>query len=99
MDGFALITDSRRRQILSLVWDRELAAGEIASHFDITFGAVSQQLKLLREAGLVDMRKDGNHRRYRVNEEGIAPYRAVLEAMWATALDNLAAAVEGDLHE
>lgn len=96
MDALTLITDKRRRRILSLVWNEELAAGEIASHFDITFGAVSQQLKLLRAAGLIDMRKDGNHRRYKVNERGIAPYRAVLEAMWASTLDNIAAAVEGD---
>jgi DNA-binding transcriptional ArsR family regulator len=96
MDMIAVITEPRRRKILSLVWDKELAAGEIASNFDITFGAVSQQLKILRDAGLVNMRKDGNHRLYRVNEEGIAPYRTILEAMWSTALANLAAAVEGE---
>ncbi len=96
METLAILAEPRRRQILALIWDQELAAGEIAGNFDITFGAVSQQLKVLREANLITVRKDGNHRRYRVNKQGIAPYRAVLEAMWTSTLDRIAAAVEGD---
>lgn len=96
MDALEVIAEPHRRKILYLVWNEEMAAGAIAENFDITFGAVSQQLKILREAGLVDMRKDGNRRMYRINDEGIEPFRGVLESMWSSALDNLAAAVEED---
>ena len=53
MDTIQVIAEPRRREILSLIWDDELAAGDIADRFDVTFGAVSQHLRVLREAGLV----------------------------------------------
>ncbi|MCH8985013.1 MAG: winged helix-turn-helix transcriptional regulator [Acidobacteria bacterium] len=96
MDVLEVITEPHRRAILALVWDDELSAGDIADNFDVTFGAVSQHLKTLRDAGLVTMRKDGNKRMYRVDKDGIRPFREVLEAMWTTGLDNLAQAVERD---
>jgi len=96
MDALEIVAEPNRRKILHLVWSEEMAAGAIAENFDLTFGAVSQQLKILREAGLVDMRKDGNRRMYRINDQGIEPFRGVLESMWASALDDLASAVEGD---
>src|SRR5215203_7454334 len=54
-----------RRQILSLVRDGELSAGEIATHFEVTRPAVSQHLTVLKEAGLVDERRNGTRRLYR----------------------------------
>ncbi len=95
MDALQIVTEPRRRRILRLVWSRELAAGEIAEQFDVTFGAVSQHLAVLRDAGFVDVRKDGTRRLYRANREGLGPLAAVLESMWAAALDDLADAVEG----
>src|SRR4249919_1489281 len=83
------IARPRRRQILQLVRDGELSAGEIASHFDVTRPAVSQDLTLLKEAGLVDERRNGTRRLYRVRPEGMAELRAFLEEFWDTRLDAL----------
>lgn len=94
MDQLQVIADPRRRQILALVWDRELAAGEIAASFDVSFGAVSQHLAILREAGFVQRRQEGNHRYYRADKQGLGPLRPVLETMWRDTLDELAQAVE-----
>lgn len=94
MDGLQVIAEPRRRKILSLVWDEELAAGEIAASFEVTFGAVSQHLAVLRESGFVDVRKEGNRRLYRANKAALGPLRPILEAMWAQTLDDLADAIE-----
>ena len=94
MDALQIVAEPRRRQILALVWDRELAANEIASQFDVTFGAVSQHLAILREADLVKMRKDGNRRLYQANQDALGPFKDLLEAMWGTALRDLKETVE-----
>ncbi len=94
MDALQIVTEPSRRRILRLVWGEEMAAGEIAEQFDVTFGAVSQHLAVLRDAGFVDVRKDGTRRLYRANHERLGPLAAVLESMWAAALDDLADAVE-----
>jgi DNA-binding transcriptional ArsR family regulator len=94
MDALQVISEPRRREILRLVWDRELSSGEIAGRFDVTFGAVSQHLAVLREAGFVQVRRDGNRRFYRADRERLGPLAQALEAMWTATLDRLAAAVE-----
>jgi DNA-binding transcriptional ArsR family regulator len=83
------IAEPRRRQILSLVRDEELSAGEIASHFDVTRPAVSQHLTVLKEAGLVDERRNGTRRLYRARPEGLAEVRTFLEEFWSERLDAL----------
>ena len=83
------IAAPRRRQILRLVRDGELSAGEIASHFDVTRPAVSQDLTLLKEAGLVDERRNGTRRLYRARPEGLADLRAFLEEFWDVRLEAL----------
>ena len=65
-----------RREILSLLWDRERSVGEITAAFDLRPPTISQHLKLLREAGLVTMLADGNFRRYRTNQDVLAALRA-----------------------
>ncbi|MDH3189534.1 MAG: metalloregulator ArsR/SmtB family transcription factor [Acidimicrobiia bacterium] len=94
MDTLQVIAEPKRRQILALVWDRELTATEIASQFDVTFGAISQHLAVLREAELVQVRKEGNHRIYRADQDALGPYRSVLEPMWRETLGTLASAIE-----
>ena len=94
MDEVRVIAEPRRREILRLVWDVELTATAIAERFDITFGAVSQHLKILRDAGLVTMRKDGTRRLYRANRPALGPYTAMLERIWARQLDGLTALAE-----
>ena len=82
------IAEPHRRQILRLVRDEELSAGEIASHFDISWPAISQHLGVLKEAGLVDERRNGARRLYRVRPEGLTDLKAFLEEFW---IDRLAA--------
>ena len=76
------IAGPRRRQILALVRDGELAAGEIAAHFDVTRPAVSQHLNVLKEAGLVSERRNGTKRLYRARPEGLAELKEFLEEFW-----------------
>ncbi len=83
------IAEPRRRQILALVRDEELSAGEIASHFDVTRPAVSQHLTVLKEAGLVDERRNGTRRLYRARPEGLAEVKTFLEEFWVERLDAL----------
>ncbi len=71
------IAAPRRREILHLIWDRELSAGDIAAALPVTFGAVSQHLQVLRDAGIVDVRQEGTYRYYRANQERIGPLAAV----------------------
>src|SRR5919197_4638313 len=99
MDPVQVVLEPRRREILRLVWDRERTAGEIAGHFDRTFGAVSQHLAILRAAGFVTVRRDGNRRYYRADPEALGDLRGVLEAMWATTLDRLTETIEADEQE
>lgn len=90
------IAEPRRREILRLVWRQELRAGEIAAHFEgqVTRPAVSQHLKVLRDAGLLDERREGTRRLYRARPEGLAELRDYLETLWDTSLDRLKAAAE-----
>lgn len=83
------LAEPRRRRILTLVRDGELTAGEIASHFEITRPAVSQHLTVLREAGLVDERRNGTRRLYRARPEGLAELKAFLEGFWEERLEVL----------
>jgi DNA-binding transcriptional ArsR family regulator len=96
MDALQVVGEPRRRAILRLVWDRERSAGDIAASLPITFGAVSQHLGVLREAGFVTVRRAGNHRFYQADQAALGPLARALEAMWSTSLDRLAAAVEAD---
>jgi DNA-binding transcriptional ArsR family regulator len=96
MDAWQIIAEPRRRAILRLVWDRELSAGDIAERFDISFGAVSQHLGVLRDAGYVSVRRDGNRRYYAADKVALGPLRPALESMWTATLDDLARAVEAE---
>lgn len=96
VDALQVIAEPRRREILRLIWHEEMAAGDVAGHFELTFGAVSQHLAVLREASLVHVRKEGNRRLYRANHVALAPYIEALEAMWGSLLGDLKAAVESD---
>ena len=83
------IAAPHRRQILELVRDEELAAGEIAAHFDVSRPAVSQHLNVLKEAGLVSERRNGTRRLYRARPEGLAELKIFLEGFWDERLDAL----------
>ena len=76
------IADPIRRRILSLVWREECTAGEIAARFEVSQPAISQHLKVLRQTGLVAVRRDGTRRFYRADQTSMAGVRAVIEAFW-----------------
>ena len=83
----AAIASPRRREILRLIWHDERQAGTIhAAMPDVTFGAVSLQLRALAEAGLVDVRAEGRRRFYRARREALGSVARVLEQMWDDAL-------------
>jgi DNA-binding transcriptional ArsR family regulator len=93
------VTSPRRRAILRLVWDRELAAGDIAAHFDISWPAISQNLRVLCTAGLLTQRKAGHFRLYQANHAALGPLEPFLRAMWAADLEQLRQVVERDQRE
>ena len=88
------IASPRRREILRLVWDRERSSGEIASHFNVSRPAISQNLRVLEEVGLVRCRKVRTNRLYRADVNRLGPLKALLESMWGTELDRLTRVVE-----
>jgi DNA-binding transcriptional ArsR family regulator len=80
----------RRREILSLVWDAERSAGDIVRGVPgVSFGAVSQHLRVLESAGVVARRDEGRHRFYVARREALGPIAPWLEAMWDDALARL----------
>jgi DNA-binding transcriptional ArsR family regulator/uncharacterized protein YndB with AHSA1/START domain len=83
------ISSPLRRDILTLVWDRELAAGQIAAAFDVTKPTVSQHLGVLSDAGLVRRRAVGTSRRYRARQEVLTGLRGALSepSKWLNADD------------
>ena len=84
------IAEPRRRQILELVRDRELSAGAIASQFDdVTRPAISQHLGVLKEAGLVEERRNGTQRLYRARPQGLSELKAFLDGFWDAKLEAL----------
>jgi DNA-binding transcriptional ArsR family regulator len=88
------IAAPRRREILTLVRDEELSAGEIASRFDVSRPAVSQHLTALREAGLLGERREGTRRLYRAQPEALAGLRDFLNGFWTDRLERLRLAAE-----
>jgi DNA-binding transcriptional ArsR family regulator len=94
-EALRALADPTRRAILRLVRDDELPAGEIARNFtSMSRPAVSQHLRVLVDAGLVEVRPDGNRRLYRWRREGLRDAAAFLEEMWSETLVRLKAAAE-----
>jgi DNA-binding transcriptional ArsR family regulator len=83
----AAIASPRRREILRLIWNEERSAGAIHRAMpDVTFGAVSLQLRALLEAGLVESRAESRFRFYRARREALGSVGEILERMWSDAL-------------
>ncbi len=91
------IAEPRRREILKLIHERELSSGEIAAHFKtVTAPAISQHLKVLRDAQLVTVRRDGTRRLYKARPESLAEVRSYLESFWSDGLQRLKQAAEAE---
>ena len=90
------LADPHRREIVRLVRDAEMPAGQIAANFALTQQAVSQHLIVLKRAGVLDERRDGTRRLYRFRPQSLEPVRDVLKEFWPDALERLKRAVERD---
>ena len=89
------VVEPRRREILRLVHRAELPAGAIAAQFgDVSRPAISQHLRVLRDAGLLVERRDGTRRLYRTRPEGLSELRSFLDEFWAAPLQRLRATAE-----
>ena len=95
-EALRAIAEPRRQEILRLLGDRELASGEIASHFDVSRPAISQHLQVLKSAGLVSERRLGTRRLYQVRPEALAELRSFLDQFWDGALARLAEVAESE---
>ena len=94
-DALRAVADPTRREILRLVRDHELPAGRIADHFPaISRPAVSQHLRVLEVAGLVDVRREGTRRLYRWRREGLTDVAAFVDELWSDGLARLKVAAE-----
>jgi len=89
VEPLQVIAAPRRLRILELVWDRELAAGDIAAQFEVSWSAVSQHLSVLKAAGFVIERRAGRSRFYRADQAALGSLRAVVEAHWRAGLHRL----------
>ena len=96
MEVFDAIAQPTRREILRLLAAGELSAGEVASHFAVTQPAVSQHLKVLREAGLIAERRDAQRRLYSVRPEGLADLHSFLAEVMPAGLERLKRAAEAE---
>jgi DNA-binding transcriptional ArsR family regulator len=92
--AFQALAEPRRREILRLVRDRPRSVNEIAERFDVTQQAISQHLKVLKDADLVSVRRDGQRRLYVVRPEGLSALRDFLDEFWPDSLQRLKRAVE-----
>jgi len=93
-DGWTALADPTRREIFARLADRPRPVGELASELPVSRPAVSQHLRVLKDAGLVIDQPAGNRRIYRIDQDGLAALRAQLERFWTTALANYKAIVE-----
>jgi len=94
MEVFEAVAQPKRREILRLLSGRELSAGEIASRFAVTQPAISQHLKVLREAGLVSERRDAQRRLFSLRPEGLADLNSFLAEVLPAGLQRLKLAAE-----
>lgn len=95
-DAIRALAHPGRRAMLELVWDREHTATALAEAAGLSKSAASQHLKLLREAGLVEVRVQATRRLYRADLARVGEIAAMLDEFWAAPLERLRAAAESD---
>jgi DNA-binding transcriptional ArsR family regulator len=92
--AFAALADPTRRQVFERLADRPQSVGSLASQFPVSRPAVSQHLKVLKDAGLVSDEARGTSRIYRIDPKGLGPLRRWLDEQWARSLANFKALAE-----
>jgi len=96
MEVFDALAQPKRREILRQLAGGELSAGEVASHFSVTQPAISQHLRVLKQAGLISERRDGARRLYSVRAEGLADLHSFLADVMPDGLERLRKAAEAE---
>jgi len=94
LEGFAALSDPTRRQVFDRLSRKALSVGELAEGLPVTRPAVSQHLKVLKDAGLVVVRSEGTRNIYRVDPRGVAAMRDYLDRFWQRALASFKEEVE-----
>jgi DNA-binding transcriptional ArsR family regulator len=97
--AFAALADPTRRQVMERLANGPRAVGEIAAGLPVSRPAISQHLKVLKEAGLVVDRAEGTRRVYSIDPDGLGPLRAWLDRFWDVALDAFQAEAEKQAEE
>ena len=97
--GFAALGDPTRREIFARIAERPRAVGELARELPVSRPAVSQHLRVLKDAGLVTDRAEGNRRIYQADPAGLAALRAQLDTFWNQALATFEQVVDHDTKE
>ncbi len=95
-DPLSALSSPRRREILRLIWSEELPAGDIARAFDVSWPAISQNLRVLKDSGLVRERRAGTSRLYRADRAALRPLEAYLRRMWGRDVDRLRLLAEAE---
>ena len=96
VDPLQALSSPRRREIVRLVWSSERSAGDIARAFEVSWPAISQNLRVLKDAGLVKERRVGTSRLYRADRVALRPLESYLRAMWARKIDRLRLLAEAE---
>jgi DNA-binding transcriptional ArsR family regulator len=96
VDPLQALSSPRRREIIRLVWSSERSAGNIARAFEVSWPAISQNLRVLKDAGLVKERRIGTSRLYRADRVALRPLESYLRAMWARKIDRLRLLAEAE---
>ncbi|HUE67215.1 MAG TPA: metalloregulator ArsR/SmtB family transcription factor [Candidatus Acidoferrum sp.] len=96
VDTLLALSSPVRREILRMVWSDEKPAGEIARAFDMSWPATSQNLKVLRDAGLVKERRSGTSRLYRADRTALRPLESYLRKTWSQKFDRLRLLAEAE---
>ena len=95
-DTLLALSSPLRREILRLIWSDEKRAGDIARSFDVSWPAISQNLRVLKDAGLVRERRAGTSRLYRADRHALGPLEGYLRKMWARKIDRLRLLAEAE---
>jgi len=96
VDPLQALSSPRRREIVRLVWSSERSAGDIARAFEVSWPAISQNLRVLKDAGLVKERRSGTSRLYRADRVALRPLESYLRSMWTRKIDRLRLLAEAE---
>ena len=96
LEPLQVVAAPRRLQILTLVWDQELSAGQIAAEFDVSWSAISQHLTILKTAGFLVERRHGRSRLYRTDQAALGSLRSVVEEHWRGSLSRIKQLAEAE---